>query len=194
MKLEHRISNELNRRSFLVSRHRPWPDCAWFANESRRRLRQADRATMDRRDESPAPAGQGQARDLPVHGRRPVAPRDVRQQTGVSQAARQADAGVVHQRPADRAASGKELKAFGPQHEFKRWGQSGQEFTHIFPHLGKIADEIAIIRSMQTEQINHDPAHTFMNTGSIIAGRPSMGSWINYGLGSENNDLPASSY
>ena len=85
---------------------------------------------------------------------------------------------------------GKELKAFGPQHEFKRWGQSGQEFTHIFPHLGKIADEIAIIRSMQTEQINHDPAHTFMNTGSIIAGRPSMGSWINYGLGSENNDLP----
>ena len=64
---------------------------------------------------------------------------------------------------------GKELKAFGPQHEFKRWGQSGQEFTHIFPHLGKIADEIAIIRSMQTEQINHDPAHTFMNTGSIIA-------------------------
>ena len=43
---------------------------------------------------------------------------------------------------------------------------------------------------MQTEQINHDPAHTFMNTGSIIAGRPSMGSWINYGLGSENNDLP----
>ena len=85
---------------------------------------------------------------------------------------------------------GKELKAFGPQHEFKHWGQSGQEFTHIFPHLGKIADEIAIIRSMQTEQINHDPAHTFMNTGSIIAGRPSMGSWINYGLGSENKDLP----
>lgn len=85
---------------------------------------------------------------------------------------------------------GKELKAFGPQHEFKRWGQSGQELTTIFPQIGKIADEIAIIRSMQTEQINHDPAHTFMNTGSIIAGRPSMGSWINYGLGSENNDLP----
>ena len=85
---------------------------------------------------------------------------------------------------------GKELKAFGPQHPFKRWGQSGQEFTNVFPHVGKIADEIAIIRSMQTEQINHDPAHTFMNTGSIIAGRPSMGSWINYGLGSENNDLP----
>ena len=75
---------------------------------------------------------------------------------------------------------GKELKAFGPQHEFKHWGQSGQELTTIFPQIGKIADEISIIRSMQTEQINHDPAHTFMNTGSIIAGRPSMGSWINY--------------
>ena len=85
---------------------------------------------------------------------------------------------------------GKELKAFGPQHKFKRWGQSEQELTTIFPNIGKIADEIAIIRSMQTEQINHDPAHTFMNTGSIISGRPSMGSWINYGLGSENNDLP----
>ncbi|MDP6891608.1 MAG: DUF1501 domain-containing protein [Verrucomicrobiota bacterium] len=85
---------------------------------------------------------------------------------------------------------GKELKAFGPQHKFKRWGQSEQEITTIFPNIGKIADEIAIIRSMQTEQINHDPAHTFMNTGSIISGRPSMGSWINYGLGSENNDLP----
>jgi len=85
---------------------------------------------------------------------------------------------------------GKELKAFGPQHKFKRWGQSEQELTTIFPNIGKIADEIAIIRSMQTEQINHDPAHTFMNTGSIISGRPSMGSWINYGLGSENHDLP----
>ena len=63
---------------------------------------------------------------------------------------------------------GKELKAFGPQHKFKRWGQSEQEITTIFPNIGKIADEIAIIRSMQTEQINHDPAHTFMNTGSII--------------------------
>ena len=85
---------------------------------------------------------------------------------------------------------GKDLKAFGPQHEFKRWGQSGQEFTHIFPHLGKIADEIAIIRSMQTEQINHDPAHTFMNTGTQISGRPSMGSWVLYGLGNGSDNLP----
>jgi hypothetical protein len=59
-----------------------------------------------------------------------------------------------------------------------------------FPNIGKIADEIAVIRSMKTEQINHDPAHTFMNSGTQISGRPCMGSWIQYGLGSEADDLP----
>jgi hypothetical protein len=83
------------------------------------------------------------------------------------------------------------LKVLGPQHTFGRHGQSGQEISSVFPHLAsKIADDICIIRSMQTEQINHDPAHTFMNTGSIISGRPAMGSWINYGLGSECSNLP----
>ncbi|HXJ56535.1 MAG TPA: DUF1501 domain-containing protein [Verrucomicrobiae bacterium] len=85
---------------------------------------------------------------------------------------------------------GKELKCFGPQHEFKKFGRSGQELCSLFPHLGSVADELCIIRSMHTEQINHDPAHTFMNTGSIIAGRPSMGSWLLYGLGAETQDLP----
>lgn len=82
------------------------------------------------------------------------------------------------------------LKCMGPQHGFGKHGQSGQEISDIFPEIAKVADEIAIIRSMQTEQINHDPAHTFMNTGSIIPGRPSMGSWVNYGIGSEAEDLP----
>lgn len=85
---------------------------------------------------------------------------------------------------------GKELKCFGPQYEFKRHGRSGQELSELFPHLGGVADELCIVRSMFTEQINHDPAHTFMNTGSIIAGRPSMGSWLTYGLGSDAEDLP----
>ena len=58
------------------------------------------------------------------------------------------------------------------------------------PGISKIADDICIVRSMHTEQINHDPAHTFMNTGTAITGRPRMGSWINYGLGSECDDLP----
>ena len=85
---------------------------------------------------------------------------------------------------------GAELKCQGPMVKFRRHGQSGQLISDFLPWTGKIADDICIIRSMLTEQINHDPAHTFMNTGSAISGRPSMGSWINYGLGCETNDLP----
>jgi hypothetical protein len=84
----------------------------------------------------------------------------------------------------------KELRCFGPQATFARHGTSGQSISNRIPHIASIADDICIIRSMQTEQINHDPAHTFMNTGTNIAGRPSMGSWVVYGLGSESNDLP----
>jgi Protein of unknown function (DUF1501) len=82
------------------------------------------------------------------------------------------------------------LICFGPQFKFKRFGKSGQEICELFPEIGGVADEICIIRSMWGEQINHDPAHTIMNTGSIITGRPSMGAWILYGLGSECEDLP----
>ena len=85
---------------------------------------------------------------------------------------------------------GKELKCFGAQYDFKTFGKSKQQICELFPHIGSVADDVCIIRSMMGEQINHDPAHTLMNTGSIIAGRPSMGSWILYGLGSEAEDLP----
>ena len=85
---------------------------------------------------------------------------------------------------------GKDLKCMGPQWEFAKHGKSGVEISEIFPHLAKHADKMAVIRSMHTEQINHDPAHTFMNTGSIIPGRPSMGSWVLYGLGSMSRNLP----
>ncbi len=85
---------------------------------------------------------------------------------------------------------GQKLNCYGPQFPFKRWGKSGQEISVLFPHLGGVADELCIIRSMQTEQINHDPAHTFINTGTSIPGRPSMGAWVTYGLGSEAQDLP----
>ena len=85
---------------------------------------------------------------------------------------------------------GRPLICFGPQHGFQRFGKSGQEICSLFPHIGGIADDVCIVRSMFTEQINHDPAHTIMNTGSIIPGRPSMGSWAFYGLGSEAQDLP----
>jgi hypothetical protein len=85
---------------------------------------------------------------------------------------------------------GAQLRCFGPQHPFRRFGQSGQEIAEIFPHIGSIADDICIVRSVRTEAINHDPAHTFMNTGSTISGRPAMGSWLHYGLGTEADDLP----
>lgn len=83
-----------------------------------------------------------------------------------------------------------QLIARGPAFPFKRFGRSGLEICELFPKIGSIADDICVIRSMHTEQINHDPAHAFMNTGSIIKGRPSMGSWVLYGLGSETDDLP----
>ena len=75
--------------------------------------------------------------------------------------------------------------------KFARHGQSGAWFSELMPHMAKMADEWAIIRSMHTEAINHDPAITFCQTGSQLAGRPSIGSWLGYGLGSENADLPA---
>lgn len=85
---------------------------------------------------------------------------------------------------------GQQLKCFGPQHGFKKFGQSGQELCELFPKLGGVADELCIVRSLHTEAINHDPAHTFMNTGTMVSGRPSLGSWLMYGLGSEAEELP----
>ena len=85
---------------------------------------------------------------------------------------------------------GQKLVCFAPQIKFKKYGKSGQELAEVFPEIGSMADEICVIRSMVTEAINHDPAHTYMNTGTTISGRPAMGSWLNYGLGSESQDLP----
>jgi hypothetical protein len=85
---------------------------------------------------------------------------------------------------------GKELRVLGPLRPFRRYGQCGAEVSDYFPLLGSLADRYAIVRSMVTEQINHDPAHTFMNCGTALSGRPSMGAWVTYGLGSEADDLP----
>lgn len=85
---------------------------------------------------------------------------------------------------------GKKLMYFGPRFKFKKWGQSGQSISEMMPNIGSIADDICIIRSMTNDQINHDPAHTVMNTGMILNGRPSIGSWVNYAIGSENDNLP----
>ena len=85
---------------------------------------------------------------------------------------------------------GKALKVGGHQTKFKPYGKSGQMFSDYLPHMAQLADDVCIVRSMVTEQINHDPAHTFMNTGTQISGRPSMGAWATYGLGAETQDLP----
>jgi hypothetical protein len=85
---------------------------------------------------------------------------------------------------------GAKLNCFGPQHPFRKCGKSGQEISAVFPRLSTVADDICIVRSLRTEAINHDPAHTFMNTGTTISGRPAMGSWLVYGLGSASHNLP----
>ncbi len=85
---------------------------------------------------------------------------------------------------------GAKLTCFAPQFPFERFGKSGQHISSALPHIGRLADDICIIRSMHTEQINHDPAQAFMNTGTQISGRPSAGSWLLYGLGCECENLP----
>jgi hypothetical protein len=85
---------------------------------------------------------------------------------------------------------GKELRCYGPQLKFRKFGKSGAEICELFEQIGSVVDDICIIRSITTEAINHDPAHMFMNTGTQIAGRPSMGAWVTYGLGTDARDLP----
>jgi len=74
---------------------------------------------------------------------------------------------------------------------FKQYGRSGAWVSELFPHTAKIIDDLCLVKSLHTEAINHDPAVTFLQTGSQIAGRPSFGSWVSYGLGAETQELPA---
>ncbi len=78
----------------------------------------------------------------------------------------------------------------GSPYKFERHGRSGTEVSELLPRLAEVVDDIAVVKSMHTTQFNHAPAQIFMNTGHQIVGRPSMGSWMTYGLGSENEDLP----
>src|SRR3954465_6735724 len=85
----------------------------------------------------------------------------------------------------------KQLLVVGSPFEFNKYGKCQAELSELLPHTASIADDISIIRSMYTEPINHDPAVTFLGTGNQQPGRPTMGSWISYGLGSDNQNLPA---
>jgi hypothetical protein len=95
------------------------------------------------------------------------------------------------QRLTGMTAGQKKFPLIGSHFKFQQYGQSGAWVSELFPNISKIVDDICIIRSMHTEAINHDPALTFMQTGAQQGNRPSMGSWLSYGLGSENKNLPA---
>ncbi len=95
------------------------------------------------------------------------------------------------QRLTGMTAAQKSFPTAASKFRFMRRGRSGQQFSELLPYTAGIADEIAVVRSMYTEQINHDPAITFLQTGHQLAGRPSMGSWLAYGLGSESKNFPA---
>ena len=84
----------------------------------------------------------------------------------------------------------KNLPVLPSPFKFAPHGQCGMELSELLPHWGEIADDLCVIRSMQTEAINHDPAITYIQTGSQVPGRPSLGAWLSYGLGSMNEDLP----
>ena len=84
----------------------------------------------------------------------------------------------------------KDAKLLGTRRKFKRWGECGSEISELLPGLGSCADDVAIVRAMKTEVFNHGPAKLFMNTGFQRFGRPAMGAWVTYGIGSEADDLP----
>ncbi|HRP58385.1 DUF1501 domain-containing protein [Agriterribacter sp.] len=95
------------------------------------------------------------------------------------------------QRLTGMSAQQSALPLVGSSFQFAQRGQSGAWVSELMPYTGAVADDLCFIKSMYTEQINHDPALTFMQTGNQLAGRPSIGSWVHYGLGSDNDNLPA---
>ena len=85
----------------------------------------------------------------------------------------------------------KDPKLLGSNFKFKKWGESGLEISELLPHLGSVADEVSVIKTLKTEEFNHGPAQVYLHTGFGQQGRPSLGSWLTYGLGSESSELPA---
>ena len=137
---------------------------------------------------------EGEAGDLPVPVGGAVADRPVRPQAGHPEPARDRAARLGADGPADHDDDlGPEEPARSPPRSSSSPGtaRAGPALSELLPHTAKVADDLCIIRSVQTEAINHDPAITFVQTGSQLAGRPSMGAWVAYGLGSMNQDLPA---
>ncbi|MBU6262815.1 MAG: DUF1501 domain-containing protein [Bacteroidetes bacterium] len=95
------------------------------------------------------------------------------------------------QRLTGMTANQTKFPLIGSYYDFKQYGKSGTYVSDLFPHMASVVDDLCIIKSMHTEAINHDPALTFFQSGAQQGNRPSMGSWVSYGLGTENNNLPA---
>ena len=95
------------------------------------------------------------------------------------------------QRITGMTSSQSEFPCVAPMFDFKKYGQHGTYVSELLPHIASIVDDISIIKTVNTEAINHDPAITYINTGTQILGRPSMGSWLSYGLGSQSENMPA---
>ncbi len=95
------------------------------------------------------------------------------------------------QRLTTMTAGQKSLALLPARHPFRKWGESGTEISTLLPHIGSIADRVCLVRSMHTEAVNHAPAMTLLLTGHQLPGRPAFGAWTSYGLGSDNEDLPA---
>jgi len=96
---------------------------------------------------------------------------------------------ITHGQPVAQL-QGQQLLAHRPMFKFRQYGTNGQWISDLLPAHQSAADRLCFLKSMVTDQINHDPAHTFLNTGTAISGRPSMGAWVTYGLGAETDELP----
>ena len=135
--------------------------------------------------EAAALSAAGAERDLAVHARRPEPPRDVRPQAGAS-APRRPAAYPRASASSRRVAPSPAIRCSPRQRTFRPCGQSGLEISDFLPHLARHADDLAVIRSCWADSVNHPQAVYQMNTGSILMGRPSLGSWVAYGLGTED--------
>ena len=151
------------------------------------------RAGRPRRARATALRAAGARRNLPVHVGGAVATGFVGLQAAVEPAARRAIArlGARWARLTGMSGNQSSIPLVGSPFKFGQHGAHGAWFSELLPHTASIADDLCIVRSMFTEAINHGPGVTLFQTGTQIAGRPSIGAWLSYGLGQENADLPS---
>ena len=189
----HRNFCGRTRREFLWEAGAGFTGLALTGLSRRRLLRQAGprrqagpAIRQPARPEEAALAGQGEERHLPVHVRRPQPGRHVRLQ---AEAVR-LDGKTITVKTFGRGGQRNQGRVVGPKWKFKQYGQCGKWVSDLFPHLATCVDDIAFLHSMTADSPIHGSAMLQMNTGKILSGSPCLGSWVNYGLGSVNQNLP----